>query len=47
MFSIKIRYLILFLLLCPFSSTLKAQKATKPNILFILADDRAWQDLGC
>jgi len=40
------KYLIVIILLLPFISA-NAQKATKPNIIFIFADDLGYGDIGC
>src|SRR5690242_14995500 len=40
------RTVLLFTLLCSFAFVQSAE-ARKPNIIFILADDLGWTDLGC
>lgn len=38
---------IAFLILCLLNSSTHASAADRPNIIFILADDLGWTDLGC
>jgi arylsulfatase len=41
------RFFHFLLALCPLLSALRSEAAMKPNVIFILADDLGYSDLGC